>query len=83
MRIVAKAIFTDGYETMLSRNFGSTELSGGQWQGIAITRGIYRNRNIMILDEPTSVIDPLKETKLYEIFAEIARGRTVLFAPPS
>ena len=73
-----KERFADGYDTVLSRDFGGTELSGGQWQRIAIARGIYRDRNIMILDEPTSAIDPLEETKLYEKFAELAQGRTAL-----
>ncbi len=73
-----KENFSDGYDTLLSRDFGGTELSGGQWQRIAILRGIYRNRSIMVLDEPTSAIDPLEETKLYGIFAELARGRTAL-----
>lgn len=73
-----KERFADGYDTVLSRDFGGTELSGGQWQRIAIARGIYRGRNIMILDEPTSAIDPLEETKLYEKFAELAQGRTAL-----
>lgn len=75
---IEKEKFTDGYDTVLSRDFGGTELSGGQWQRIAIARGTYRDRNIMILDEPTSAIDPLEETKLYEKFAELARGRTAL-----
>ncbi len=73
-----KEKYADGYDTVLSRDFGGTELSGGQWQRIAITRGIYRNRSSMILDEPTFAIDPLEETKLYEKFAELAQGRTAL-----
>lgn len=71
-----KEKFADGYDTVLSRDFGGTELSGGQWQKIAITRGLYRNRRIMLLDEPTSAIDPLEETRLYQKFARLARGRT-------
>ncbi len=70
--------YVDGYDTILSREFGGTELSGGQWQRIAITRGIYRDRGIIILDEPTSAIDPLEETKLYQKFAKLAEGRTAL-----
>ncbi len=50
---------------------------GGQWQKIAIMRGLYRDREVMVLDEPTSAIDPLRgKPRLYQKFAEIAEGRT-------
>ena len=68
--------FAEGRDTILSREFGGTELSGGQWQKIAIMRGMYRDREVMVLDEPTSAIDPLEETRLYQKFAEMAEGRT-------
>ena len=68
--------FAEGLDTILSREFGGTELSGGQWQKIAIMRGMYRDREVMVLDEPTSAIDPLEETRLYQKFAEMAEGRT-------
>lgn len=68
--------FAEGRDTILSREFGGTELSGGQWQKIAIMRGMYRDRKVMVLDEPTSAIDPLEETRLYQKFAEMAEGRT-------
>ena len=68
--------FVEGRDTILSREFGGTELSGGQWQKIAIMRGLYRDRKVMVLDEPTSAIDPLEETRLYQKFAEMAEGRT-------
>ncbi len=68
--------FAEGRDTILSREFGGTELSGGQWQKIAIMRGLYRDREVMVLDEPTSAIDPLEETRLYQKFAEMAEGRT-------
>lgn len=68
--------FYDGVNTMLSRDFDGIDLSGGQWQRIAIARGLYRNRDVIVLDEPTAAIDPIEETKLYEKFAEIAKGKT-------
>ena len=68
--------FAEGRDTILSREFGGTELSGGQWQKIAIMRGLYRDREVMVLDEPTSAIDPLEETRLYQKFAEMTEGRT-------
>ncbi len=59
----------NGYDTILGKMFGNDQqLSGGQWQKIAIARMLYRNAEIMILDEPTSNIDPLAE---YEILQKI------------
>lgn len=68
--------FIDGYDTMLSREFDGVDLSGGQWQRIAIARGLYRDHEIIILDEPTAAIDPYEETKLFNLFAEISKDKT-------
>ena len=61
---------------MLGREFGGAEVSGGQWQRIAIARGIYRNNSLLILDEPTAAIDALEEKYLYEEFGELSRNCT-------
>lgn len=54
-------------------------LSGGQWQKIALLRAVYRsNTNIMILDEPTAALDPLAEAELYRNFSRITGDRTTL-----
>ncbi|MEI6137649.1 MAG: ABC transporter ATP-binding protein [Mariniphaga sp.] len=59
-----------GYNTVLGRSFiNSEELSGGQWQKLAIARAFYRSPQILVLDEPTSHIDPVAE---YELFKEIS-----------
>lgn len=71
-------IFPNGYDTMLSREFDGVDLSGGEWQKVAIARGFYREHELIILDEPTAAIDPVEETKLYERFAEIAKGKTAV-----
>lgn len=68
--------FPDGLDTMLSRDFDGIELSGGQWQRVAIARGLYRIRNVIVLDEPTAAIDPIEETRLYEKFADVSKGKT-------
>ncbi len=70
--------YPEGYETMLSREFEGVDLSGGQWQRIAIGRGFYRNHGLIVLDEPTSAIDPYEETRIYNQFAEISRDKTAV-----
>jgi len=70
--------FPQGADTMLSREFGGTDLSGGQWQRLAIARGLYRRHNLIVLDEPTSAIDPLEETRVYEKFAELSKDKTAV-----
>jgi len=68
--------FPDGTETMLSREFNGIDLSGGQWQRVAIARGFYRVHDLIILDEPTAAIDRIEETRVFEKFAEISKGKT-------
>lgn len=70
--------FPQGVDTMLAREFGGTDLSGGQWQRLAIARGLYRKHNLIVLDEPTSAIDPLEETRVYEKFAELSKDKTAV-----
>ncbi|WP_346929698.1 ABC transporter ATP-binding protein [Clostridium sp.] len=55
------------------------DLSGGQWQRIAMARGIVSPASIRILDEPTAALDPISESNLYEKFEEISRGQTTIF----
>lgn len=60
---------------MLSKEFGGIDLSGGQWQSLAISRAIYRNHDVIILDEPTSAIDPIEENRVYDIFDQISKDK--------
>lgn len=70
--------FPHGSQTMLSRDFGGVELSGGQWQRVAIARGLYRLHDIIVLDEPTAAIDPIEESRIYQKFIDISKGKTAI-----
>ena len=75
---LTKKDFPDGVDTILGREFGGIELSGGQWQRVAIARGIYKDSSVIILDEPTAAIDPMREEQLYHTFFEVAKGKTTI-----
>ena len=64
-----------GVDTFLSKEYDGTDLSGGQWQRVAIARGLFGDSDCLILDEPTAAIDPMEETRLYELFLEICEGK--------
>ena len=69
----------EGHDTHLDRRFrGGVELSGGQWQRVAIARGLYRNAALLICDEPTSALDARSEYALFDLIRANAEGRTVL-----
>lgn len=76
--VVDERSFPKGYDTMLSREFDGVDLSGGQWQRIAIARGFYRDHNFIVLDEPTAAIDPLEERSIYDRFAELSKDKTAV-----
>ena len=61
--------FPDAYDTTLgSLTEGGANLSGGQWQRLAIARMLYREAGVYLWDEPTAAMDPLAESKLYSAF---------------
>ncbi|KYD08561.1 ABC transporter ATP-binding protein [Heyndrickxia sporothermodurans] len=68
----------EGLQTLLSREFGGIDLSGGQWQRLAIARGLYRIHDLIILDEPTAAIDPLEETKIFKMFNDVSKDKTAV-----
>jgi ATP-binding cassette subfamily B protein len=66
----------NGYETILGRRWEKgLELSGGQWQKIALARAFMRNAEVLILDEPTSALDAEAEYEIYKRFRELMHGR--------
>jgi ATP-binding cassette, subfamily B, bacterial len=69
----------NGYQTPLSRRFvGGHELSGGQWQKVAIARAFYRSAPLVIIDEPTAALDARAEYELFSSLHEVLRGRSAL-----
>jgi ATP-binding cassette subfamily B protein len=69
-----------GYEQMLGRRFdGGVDLSGGEWQKIALARAYLRDAQILILDEPTAALDARSEYEVFQRFAELTAGKMALF----
>jgi ATP-binding cassette subfamily B protein len=67
------------YDQILSKRFPEgTDLSGGQWQRIALGRGFFRDAPILVLDEPTSAIDAKGEAEIFERLYEFSEGKTVI-----
>jgi ATP-binding cassette subfamily B protein len=68
-----------GYDQMLGRRFeGGVELSGGEWQKIALARAYLRDAQLLILDEPTAALDARSELEVFERFAELTEGKMAL-----
>jgi ATP-binding cassette subfamily B protein len=71
----AEAEFNISHDTMLSPEFDGIDLSGGQWQRLAIARGLYRINDFIVLDEPTAAIDPIEETRVFKQFQRLAKNK--------
>ena len=70
----------NGYQTMLGKTFeDSVDLSGGEWQKMALSRAFMRDAQILILDEPTAALDAKAEYDVYLRFAELTGGKTTIF----
>ncbi|MDR2569428.1 MAG: ABC transporter ATP-binding protein/permease, partial [Oscillospiraceae bacterium] len=65
-------------DDMLAPDFDGIDLSGGQWQRLAIARGIYRDNGYIILDEPTAAIDPIEEKRVFEQFEKLAKNKCAI-----
>jgi ATP-binding cassette subfamily B protein len=68
-----------GYDQVIGRRFRTgVDLSGGQWQKIAIARAYMRDAQVMILDEPTAALDARSEFEVFQRFKELSAGRTAV-----
>lgn len=68
-----------GYGTMLGRRFeGGVDLSGGQWQKVALARAYMREAQVLILDEPTAALDARAEYEVFQRFADLTRGKIAI-----
>ncbi|KUG09511.1 ABC transporter ATP-binding protein [Solirubrum puertoriconensis] len=68
-----------GYEQMIGRRFaGGVDLSGGEWQKIALGRAYMRDAQLLILDEPTAALDARAEHEVFLRFAELTKGKTAV-----
>jgi ATP-binding cassette subfamily B protein len=68
----------EGFETVLGKWFGGAELSAGEWQRVALARAFLRQAKLIILDEPTSMLDVWAEARWFSRFRDLASGCTVL-----
>ncbi|MEO8346979.1 MAG: ABC transporter ATP-binding protein [Betaproteobacteria bacterium] len=68
-----------GYDQMIGKRFrGGIDLSGGEWQKVAIARAYMRDAQLLILDEPTAALDARAEFEVFNRFKELSKGKTVV-----
>jgi len=69
-----------GFDQMIGRRFeGGVDLSGGEWQKLALARAYLRDAQLLILDEPTAALDARSEYQVFQRFAELTAGKMALF----
>jgi ATP-binding cassette, subfamily B, bacterial len=71
----------DGLETVVGAGFGGvSDLSGGQWQRLALARLLYHDAPLLMLDEPSASLDPVGERLIFELLSRLSREKIILFA---
>lgn len=69
-----------GIDTVLGKlDADGQDISGGEWQRVAMARTVVSPASLLVLDEPTAALDPMSESKMYEEFGKLGKGRTTLF----
>jgi ATP-binding cassette subfamily B protein len=72
--------FPGKLDQILGRRFeGGVDLSGGEWQRMALARAYLREAQVLILDEPTAALDPMAEFEVFQKFAELAKDKLAIF----
>jgi ATP-binding cassette subfamily B protein len=70
----------DGIDTVVGAGFGGVaDLSGGQWQRLALARLIYHDAPLIVLDEPSASLDPVGERQIFELLTRLAQDKIILF----
>ena len=67
-----------GIDTQMGKRFGGEELSGGEWQRVALARALIRDADLLVLDEPSAMLDAETEYQLYLKFKEMVRGKACI-----
>jgi ATP-binding cassette subfamily B protein len=76
--VIAK--LSGGFEQMLGRRFNEgVDLSGGEWQRLALARAYLRDAQLLVLDEPTAALDARSEAEVFERFSELTQAKMALF----
>lgn len=74
------AALPDGIDTVVGAGFGGvTDLSGGQWQRLALARLLYHDSPVIILDEPSASLDPIGEREIFQFLSTLAHEKIILF----
>ena len=75
------ATLSDGYETHLNRQVyeDAIMLSGGETQSLMLARALYKDAPFIVLDEPTAALDPIAESRMYEKYNELTRGKSSIY----
>lgn len=83
IKLIKQTLFDTGYlrnsinlDLVLSREFNGIEISGGEWQKLAISRSVYREFDLLLFDEPTASIDPYEENNIYNLYNRISNEKT-------